>query len=80
MSEPTGRYVVVHDSHMRKRAAAKADPRWIFYEAGLRCETYEDFLLEAGDIVVSPPTHPSGRVSGRQEIKWWRRQGWIRDA
>jgi hypothetical protein len=80
MDELKGPYKIVNDTQMRERANKTDDPRHIFYTAGLTSRTYEEYLERVGHIKVDPPTHPSRAVTGRVEIKWWRDQGWIRDA
>jgi hypothetical protein len=77
--ELRGRYKILNDAHLRKRASETHDPRHIFYEALLASETYEQYLARVGGVTVQPAT-TSYAVTGRMEIKYCRDRRWIADA
>lgn len=67
----TGRYRVLNEASLREKAKRTFDPRHLFYGAMLSNETYEDYLSAVGDN--------RGPFSGRTEILYARRNGWIAD-
>jgi hypothetical protein len=67
----TGRYRVLNEAFLREKANRTFDPRHRFYEAMLSNETYEAYLAAVGDN--------RGPFSGRGEILYARRCGWIAD-
>lgn len=75
----SGAFVRVNEAFLKERAR-RTEPRNVFYQAMLRHNTYEDYLGDVGSVRVSPPTYKAGPVSGRMEIQYARRNGWIEDA
>ena len=67
----TGRYRVLNEASLREKAKRTFDPRHRFYQAILSNETYEAYLAAVGDN--------RGPFSGRGEILYARRNGWIAD-
>jgi hypothetical protein len=67
----TGRYRVLKEASLRERARPTFDPRHRFYEAMLSNETYDAYLAAVEDN--------RGPFSGRGEILYARRDGWIAD-
>jgi hypothetical protein len=65
----TGRYRLLNGAFLRERADRTFDPRHRFYQAMLSSETYEAYLAAVGDN--------RGPFSGRGEILYARRNGWI---
>jgi len=78
----SGRFTKVRVVHLKKRASNPLDPRFIFYQGMLDYDTYEAYLTAVGGKRVYPPTFGNGAVpiSGRAEILFVRRMGWIVDA
>ncbi len=66
-------------THLKKRAGKASDPRHLFYKAMLEHHTYEKYLDAVGAIKVDVPTFRAGPISGRGEILYARRNGWIFD-
>jgi len=46
----------------------------------LSSKTYEEYLAQVGQAEVTVPTFKTGSISGRREILYARRHGWIADA
>jgi hypothetical protein len=67
----TGRYRILKEASLRERARRTFDPRHLFYEAMLSNTIYENYLAAVGDN--------RGPFSGRTEILYARRNGWIAD-
>jgi len=80
MTEIRGRYRIVNDAFLREKAGRLNDPRHKFYEAMLSSKTYEEYLAQVGQAEVTVPTFKTGSISGRREILYARRHGWISDA
>ena len=78
--EPRGRYRIVNDSFLREKASRLNDPRHRFYQVMLSSKTYEEYLAQVGQVEVIAPTYKTGPVSGRMEILYARKSGWIADA
>jgi hypothetical protein len=66
-------------THLKKRQGETSDPRHVFYKAMLEHHTYEKYLADVGDLKVDVPTFKAGPISGRGEILYTRRNGWIFD-
>lgn len=75
-----GAFVLINESFIREKANRKDDPRHIFYKAMLETSTYEAYEAAVGGIEVSVETYKTGPISGRMEIKYARKRGWIADA
>jgi hypothetical protein len=73
-----GRYVIVDEPLLREKAS-RLDPRGEFYHAMLRHRTYEGYLAEVGRNLVEVPNYTDNPISGRAEILYCRRNGWIED-
>jgi hypothetical protein len=79
-NHPSGRFRIVNDDMLRKKAERTDDPRHVFYEAMLSSGTYECYLARVGSVIVQPET-TAYAVSGLMEIRYVRdRRGWIADA
>jgi hypothetical protein len=74
-----GRFGRNNLSHLKKRERDTSDPRHVFYKAMLKHDTYEGYLKEVGDSTVEVPTFKAHPISGRGEILYARRSGWIVD-
>jgi hypothetical protein len=60
--------------------ANRGDARDRFYRAMLRHETYEAYLADVGSVTVEISGYKANPITGRMEILYARRRGWIRDA
>jgi hypothetical protein len=78
-TELRGAYRVLKADILREKAN-RNDPRKDFYKAMLQCRTYEAYLAEVGRKTVEVESYASGPISGRMEILYARRNGWIADA
>jgi hypothetical protein len=76
----SGPYTVVNAAFLREKASRTGDPRTIFYEAMLSATSYEAYLAKVGDICVEVESYRTGPISGRMEIAYARRRGWIADC
>jgi hypothetical protein len=74
-----GRFSRKNTTHLSKRAGEIHDPRHVFYKAMLEHHTYEKYLEQVGELKVDVPTFKAGPISGRDEILYARRSGWIVD-
>ena len=63
-----------------ERQAERNDPRKVFYRAMLRHGTYEAYLADVGQVAVEIPGKKVNPITGRMEILYARRNGWIVDA
>ena len=77
-TELHGAYRVLNPDILREKAN-RNDPRRDFYRAMLLCLTYEGYLAEVGRKTVEVESYTSGPISGRMEILYARRSGWIAD-
>jgi hypothetical protein len=76
----SGRFRIVNDHWVRKKAGNNSDPRNVFYKAMLSSQTYGEYLRRVGAITVQPET-TAYVVTGEMEIRYCRnRRGWIADA
>jgi hypothetical protein len=75
----TGRYRIVNEAFLRERANREFDPRCKFYQAMLSNETYDTYLAAVADNNVRVQFWRSGPITGRGEILYARRNGWIAD-
>ena len=80
MTNLRGRYRILDKAFLLEKANRRDDPRHVFYHAILSNNSYEDYLSKVGAISVNVDTHPSGPITGRMEILYARRSGWISDA
>jgi|GEM_PF-2372087 len=81
MSERThikGRYRIVNEAFLREKAN-RDDPRHPFYVAMLANDTYEGYLADVGRKLVEVDGFKQNPISGRFEILYCRRNGWIED-
>jgi hypothetical protein len=74
----TGRYKIVNVALLREKAS-RQDPRKRFYVSMLNNQTYEAYLAEVGQIEVEIAGYKANPISGRMEILYCRRNGWIED-
>jgi hypothetical protein len=79
-TQPSGRYALRDVAFLREKANRRSDPRHVFYRAMLTNTTYEGYFAEVGDTTVNVASHSSGPITGRMEILYARRSGWIADA
>jgi hypothetical protein len=82
MSERTklsGRYKILNEALLREKSC-RDDPRKPFYNAMLRNQTYEGYLAEVRGKLVEVDGYKANPISGRMEILYCRRSGWIADA
>ena len=79
-SSRSGNYRVVDRNALLRRANNSNDPRWVFYEAMINLDTYEDYYSQFGDMKVHPETYRSSPRTAHTEMAWARKQGWIQDA
>jgi hypothetical protein len=80
MTAATGRYQILDHSAIKERAERDNDPRHIFYEALLACDTYESYRRRVGHVTVQPAT-TSYAVTGNMELDYVRnRRRWVADA
>jgi hypothetical protein len=69
----------LNEAFLREKAN-RDDPRRPFYVAMLANQTYEGYLAEVGSNEVTVESYKAGPISGRMEILYARRSGWIADA
>jgi hypothetical protein len=74
-----GRYQVLNEAFLREKSH-RDDPRKPFYIAMLANRTYEGYLAEVGHKFVEVKGYKANPISGRMEILYCRRRGWIADA
>jgi len=79
ITELRGPYRVLNADMLRDKAN-RNDPRRNFYRAMLLCPTYEAYLADVGQETVTVESYTSGPISGRMEILYARRSGWIADS
>jgi hypothetical protein len=60
--------------------ANRNDPRRVFYRAMLQHSTYEGYLAAVGTVAVEVLCYKAGPITGRMEILYCRRNGWIADV
>jgi hypothetical protein len=75
----SGRYVRSNIEFL-ERQAKRNDPRCVFYAAMLRHNTYEAYLADVGQVAVEIPNKVVNPITGRMEILYARRNGWIADV
>jgi hypothetical protein len=73
-----GQYVIVDEAFLREKAN-RDDPRRDFYRAMLANDSYAAYLAEVGSTEVEVESYKLGPISGRMEILYARRSGWIAD-
>ncbi len=69
MSDLSGKYRIVNDHWLRKKAGDESDQRHVFYKAMLSCRTYEEYLARVGAISVQPET-TAYVVTGEMEVRY----------
>ena len=74
-----GRYEILDEAFLREKSH-RDDPRKTFYIAMLANRTYEGYLAEVGHKFVEVEGYKAGPISGRMEILYCRKRGWIADA
>jgi hypothetical protein len=75
-----GKFEILNEPFLREKANRKSDPRYIFYEAMLGCETYEAYFAATRGITAFTGKRQRDRTTGREEILYARRKKWITDA
>jgi hypothetical protein len=75
----SGPYVRVNTTLLHEKAS-RDDPRRIFYLAMLTNDTYERYLADVGQQEVLVEGYKANPITGRMEILYCRRNGWIQDA
>lgn len=76
----TGRYQLKNRLRLLEKASRVDDPRHEFYAAILENNTYEGYLAQVGEKEVKVKTCKNGPISGRMEIRYAYKNGWIKDA
>ena len=72
-----GQYRKVNVSFLEERSQrVEIDPRYVFYEAILKSENFEQYYEKVGHIIVYPET-TNFAVNADMEIKYVLRRGWI---
>jgi hypothetical protein len=74
-----GRYRILNEAFLREKAN-RDDPRRPFYVAMLANRTYEAYLVDVGAKAVMVEGYKQNPITGRMEILYARRSGWIADA
>jgi len=75
-----GKFVIARRAALDARIAKlSADPRLQFYTAMLSTDDYEAYEAAVGDIAVEIPGLAMSPITGRDEILYARRRGWIKD-
>lgn len=74
-----GRYTR-HNVEFLQKQAQRGDPRDPFYQAMLKHDTYEAYLADVGQKKIELPGRVVHAISGRMEILYARRNGWIKDT
>jgi hypothetical protein len=74
-----GRYQILNEALLREKSH-RDDPRKPFYIAMLANRTYEGYLAAVGHKFVEVEGFKANPISGRREILYCRRNGWIADA
>jgi hypothetical protein len=72
----TGSYELVDLEFLRRKANAN-DPRSVFYREMISHSTYEGYLAAVGTTSVEIAGYKKGPITGRMEILYCRRNGWI---
>ena len=80
MTNLHGPYRIVDRAILIEKANRGNDPRRRFYRAMLSNNRYETYLAEVGSVSVQVHSYRSGPITGRMEILYARRSGWIEDA
>jgi hypothetical protein len=68
-----------NEAFLRQRASRRDDPRHVFYVAMLSNDTHEAYEATVGRMQVIIPDYKKGPISGRMEMLYARRSGWIVD-
>ena len=74
-----GKFEILNEPLLREKANRKSDPRYIFYEAMLECETYEAYSAATRGITAFTGKRKRDRTTGRDETLYARRKKWIND-
>jgi len=69
---------VLNEAFLREKSH-RDDPRKVFYVAMLDHRTYGGYLAEVGQKLVAVEGYKANPISGRMEILYCRRSGWIAD-
>lgn len=69
-----------NEAFLRQRASRLDDPRHVFYMAMLGNDTHEAYEAAVGRVQVFIPDYKKGPISGRMEMLYARRNGWIVDG
>ena len=68
-----------NETFLRQRASRRDDPRHVFYVAMLSNDTDEVYEATVGSMQVIIPGYKKGSISGRMEMLYARRSGWVVD-
>jgi hypothetical protein len=79
MTDLSGRYRILNEAFLREKAN-RDDPRRPFYVAMLGNRTYEGYLAEVGGKEVMVEGYKQNPITGRMEILYARRSGWVADV
>ena len=75
-----GRYRLVDEAFLREKANRTDDERHKLYLVMLECRTYEAYLAATREIEIYREGYKANPITGRGEILYCRRNGWIEDA
>ncbi|HEY1631541.1 MAG TPA: hypothetical protein VGF56_09505 [Rhizomicrobium sp.] len=83
MSERThlkGRYRLLNEALLREKANRTNDERHKLYKVLLANSTYESYLKAVEGVEIYREDYKQNPITGRGEILYCRRNGWIADA
>ena len=76
----TGRFRILNNDWIRKKAEDEKDPRHVFYKAMQSARTYNQYYDLVGLVTVQPKT-TAYSVTGEMEMRYCRNQRrWIADT
>ena len=76
----TGRYRLLDEAFLREKANRTDDERHKLYVIMLECKTYEAYLAAVRETKIYREGYKQNPITGRGEILYCRRNGWIADA
>lgn len=78
-TELSGPYVRRNESFLKQKSERRHETS-VFYAAMLRHNRYEAYLADVGMVSVERPGRVVSPTTGRDEILYARRHGWIVDG
>lgn len=79
-TELRGRFHLVQDVYLRKKASDRSCPVYAFFEATPTSANCEDYFAKVGQIEVNKPGFKENPVTARDEILYARRNKRIVDG